>query len=240
MLRILNLCLPIYVVLVWTLTANAKENDHLMKVAFPDGVKTPWVSEIKRWKKMPGGHVVVRALLKKNTPPTESNPAEVVVIADRHGKPAVIARAEVTFSSCLREESSWTTAILAVKLDLAPYNISSTVTAFGIRVSCNTSFPAGENDTDTLFLYRTTGKTLTEIFSVNVANNDRQRGPNDVTEQTAVVKIGKNSTNEFKDLIVETTIRHSLFYQEANAAVRSEKKTDRYKWLGKSYHKQNP
>lgn len=94
-----------------------------------------------------------------------------------------------------------------LELDLIPYRISPSVTAFGVRFQNSYNSTARASSYDALHLYRLDGKRLVPVFAELTFESyveKAQDGSADdiVNERTAVVIISRKKHNGFYDLLL--------------------------------------
>jgi hypothetical protein len=119
-------------------------------------------------------------------------------------------------------------------LDLAPYKISSSDTALGVRTKIHAVFPAGESETEELTLFHIVGGTLKPIFSAEMNLRDEQRGPGDATRSESTLRISDHQTSGHFDLLL-TERSHFQKLLDPDDEGRSEQIRRRFRWRGNGY-----
>jgi hypothetical protein len=117
-------------------------------------------------------------------------------------------------------------------LDLGGYRLSGQDFAVGVRLTCHTTFPAGELTEARLYLLEQQGSTMRQIFEAPIAwtNHDRVAGQDSIAHGT--VEIQPPSHGGHPDLLLRTNIRTEPF-DGGSAKKRVELK--RFLWDGTRY-----
>lgn len=111
--------------------------------------------------------------------------------------------------------------------DLAPYRISKTERAFGLRGAWSDSYSGGMGSYSALYLFAVIDGTLKEVLAVpmssykDIAGDWHKDGTrsHDITQGANVLIISKRSTNGYFDLLLKARIGHwQRLYQWSKAA----------------------
>lgn len=124
-------------------------------------------------------------------------------------------------------------------LDLAPYKISSTQTAIGVRFNKTATYFAGESDSEYLALYVIRGKALTKVLETDMKTQQIQRGPNDAIESSCVLSPIETSTQRHFDMVKTCHIGFSSLVLDDDSGrdpkARRETRRTRIRWSGERY-----
>lgn len=190
--------------------------------------------DVRRWGGVADGAIALR--LERSTIDGTGGHARLRVALLESGGSAVRRRAEGTFDidrpDCTQTngESDKPTALL----DLAPYKLDVSEMAFGVRIKCGRTFPAGEGSRTTLHLFLEKGPSLTRIFDTVVEDHDTQRGPGDQTEEIATIEVDQKDAGK-ADLVVRRRRYASKLIEVSPQRPTKRTKVERYVWDGARY-----
>ena len=123
-----------------------------------------------------------------------------------------------------------------LNLDLAPYRITSTEIAIGVRTKYHGVYPAGESDSEGLALFQVAGNRLAKIFSENMQDSSEERGPNEMLSSTNVLRVGPTKTAGHFDLVL---VRHNrvepLLDDAGSPPPKSTLEKRKFVWNGSAY-----
>ena len=168
-------------------------------LGIPSGFRVPpgYTTEQKPWKANPGYTV----LLASGSSSAVAGTAILGLLKDG----VVVAQATDKDENCdLTQDSLYSGrdgTACEVALDLAPYRIGDNEFAFGIRWKEDATFPAGENNSIELRLWRVDTGKLKKILETRMEDNDEQRGPNDESDTNCTVSVTGEKTLDHFDLV---------------------------------------
>ncbi len=128
---------------------------------------------------------------------------------------------------------SWQLMEPQFSVDRRAYELRKGEFAVGIRFTFTTEFPAGENTTETLYLYRLNDGKIVRVLRLDVANDDRQRGPNDRVVARTALEVLPTESQGLRDLRVRSTFQRGHLVEDGS--VTTERRTSRLIWNGTSY-----
>jgi hypothetical protein len=189
---------------------------------------------LKDWPARPGFAVaLVHAELDEVTSGQDLD-AHVVLL--RRVGTGVEVVATTTFVPEVTTNPAWHVTHPELDPDFARYELRAGDIAFGVRLGLTVDFPAGENASRTLYLFRQDGTKLVEILHTLVQESDEQRGPNDLRESTGVVAVALETTGGFHDLLVHTEwSSRPLVTDDPHPKARTGHSSVRWRWDGVRY-----
>ena len=129
-----------------------------------------------------------------------------------------------------------------VVLDLAPYRIGDNEFAFGIRWKEDETFPAGENNSAELRLWRVDKGKLQEVLETRMEESDEQRGPNEGSNTNCTISVSGEKTLAHFDLVKRCTGSSGPLVDdpEKRPATDTKKTSARtiFRWNGSNYAEQ--
>jgi hypothetical protein len=203
--------------------------------------------EVKAWNSIAGSFVALMYIERDEVVRTEGlEPTLAVLKVSEHGI-EIIARAAIKADACRRlaaDEMALArqddgTSCTEMRLDLAPYRISPSETALGVRTKVHAVYPAGESDEEALTLFAIKGDTLKPIFSHDMASEASERGPNDMITSSSKLRVTDHQTaGHFDLLLIERIQVEELVHRDDDARPkdRSERtERRRFVWRGDGY-----
>jgi hypothetical protein len=190
---------------------------------------------LKAWPRRPGLSVgLVFAALETFGRPEELD-AHVILL--ERSASGVNALATGSLVPMVPTNPGWELDSPVFKLDFAAYEIRSGEFAFGVRFEHRTQFPAGENTTEVLHLFRQDCGRLVDILHTEVRTDDEQRGPNDQRQSTSIVIIAPETTGGFHDIVVRRSSTTAPLDESQPNSVgrRTERRAERWRWTGERY-----
>jgi hypothetical protein len=195
---------------------------------------------LKPWPRRPGASVaLVSATLETFQNPEELD-AHLVLLERNDSRTHVVATGSLV--PMVPTDPAWRLDSPVFKLDFAAYQIRDGEFAFGVRFEHVTEFPAGNNATEVLHLFRQDCGRLIDIFHTEVRSDDVQRGPNDHSESASVVIIAPETTRGFHDIVVQRSFAVSplLEDQPSTSGRRTGQHAERWRWSGERYEPSAP
>ncbi len=137
--------------------------------------------------------------------------------------------------------------LVEITIDTAPYNVTTGIRAFGIRVRYVGSSQANPYENETISLFIKSENTLKNILkSYDVMNSWGEWDTNcagEFIDENKVLIISENMTNTYVDILVKSKIIESKSYIDKNGDCDSTEKTTTEKTLlkfnGKEYKENN-
>jgi hypothetical protein len=124
----------------------------------------------------------------------------------------------------------------AFTFDLAPYRITPTETAIGIRIQVHDIYAAGEGDDETLTLFNVTGHQLTPIFSEEMSGSFEERGPNEMNTSKSTLQVTQQKTKDHFDLLlVDHNVTERLLSDSTAGHPGKHLVKRRFTWNGSRY-----
>lgn len=161
----------------------------------------------------------------------------VVLAANHIVAETVIYARDAADSVCYDEENQ--VSCSDFELDLAPYKISSTQTAIGVRFNQTDTYIAGETNSEYLALYVIRGKGLSKVLETAMKMQEEQRGPNDAIVSSCVLSPIKTSTQGHFDMAKTCHIVFSSLILDDDSGrdpkERNQTKRTRIRWSGERY-----
>jgi hypothetical protein len=125
---------------------------------------------------------------------------------------------------------------MEIHLDLAPYKITSTETAIGVRTKVHEVYPAGEGDSEYLTLFDIAGHNLRKIFSESMSSDDEERGPNEFLHSKSILQVSTQLTADHFDLLLIENNRVDELVETRKAHHPAPKQTThRFTWKASAY-----
>jgi hypothetical protein len=149
--------------------------------------------------------------------PIASMNPHLAVLDERDGKLVSVVESKIAFTdtNCANDGgepvnddpgSEDDESAPALSLDLAPYKMTPSSTALGVRLHCRYTFPAGEGDNTYLALFEVAPGTLRLVFETPIETHDHQRvNPDDDFETKGVVIVQKTAQKGHFDWLLQTT-----------------------------------
>ncbi len=172
--------------------------------------------EIKSWKALDGAFAALLYIDAGEVVGTKRLLPTLAVLRSAEGKPTIIAQSEIDETRCRELPEAGELMpnengddCQEMHLDLAPYRITPSTTALGLRTMIHSVFGAGEDSTQYLTLYEVLGegqKTLRPIFSHEMSASDEQRGSGDLSTAENTLRISDHSTAGYFDLILDERV----------------------------------
>ncbi|MBV8962812.1 MAG: hypothetical protein JO068_21130 [Hyphomicrobiales bacterium] len=224
--------------------AEVPEENDVLRTLRPDLIGDRALTlEVKPWKALHGAFVALMyiGIPGGETVRTQRLHPTLAVVREEGGALSLVARVETEEPRCRELPPDQTELELnldggdcpAMHLDLAPYRISPTETALGLRTKTHEVFPAGESEAEKLTLFRILGHTLKPIFSAEMMYSDEQRGPGDLTTSESTLQVSEQKTSGYFDLVlVETTRSEKIFDTNYSRTKRTQR---RFSWQGGRY-----
>ncbi len=195
--------------------------------------------EIKPWKAFEGAFVALMYIDAGEVMRTQRLRPTLGVMREEGGRLSLLARAEIEEPSCREADQRELEPNLngddcpAMHLDLAPYRISPTETALGLRIRVHSVFPAGESEAEKLTLFRIVGNRLKPIFSAEMMLRDAQRGPGDLTTSESTLQVTGQKTSGYFDLLLVESTRFEKLLDSGDG--RTKRTQHRFRWQGDGY-----
>lgn len=200
--------------------------------------------EIKPWKGLRGAFVALMYIDAGEVVRTQRLRPTLILLRDKGGKLALVARAEVDAVLCRElpqdetrlEENLDGDHCKAMQLDLAAYRISRSETAVGLRKTFHSVFPEVETEVEGLTLFRIAGKILKPVFFLPAMKlRDEQRGSGDLTTSESTLRISHHRTSGYFDLVVTEKTAVEKLLDTGHALLRERRVQWRYRWRGYGY-----
>jgi hypothetical protein len=86
--------------------------------------------------------------------------------------------------------------------DLAPYRITPTETAIGVRTKYHSFYAAGEGEYEELALFDLVGHELRQVFSEEMSSSMEERGPNEMDSSKSTLQVTTQKTKDHFDLLL--------------------------------------
>ncbi|MFN8846531.1 MAG: hypothetical protein ACK5W9_06740 [Bdellovibrionales bacterium] len=213
----------------------------MIKSAIKSDIKN-YNLERKIWKHQAGTEIFL--LYKKINEPQKGEDFDVrvfLVSETPEGAAKILASGKLTPE--LETEESWSYPEAKFCLDLAKYQLTDTQTAIGVRFNYILEFPAGQNQSEILYLLRVNSSTFEQVFHAPVAEGDVQRGPDDASSMKATVSISSQKTNSMHDIVLKEKweLKSLLQNEDGEPDLKSKKckGTKTYKWINNQYSTQD-
>jgi hypothetical protein len=208
--------------------------DVARKISDPSSSK----NEQKAWKENPGYTVLLTSAPSSDL----ANKAVLTVLKDG----AVVAQATDKDKSCdLADDYLYggkDGTACSVALDLAPYRISESEFAIGVRWHQDETFPAGENNAEVLRLWRLSAGMLSKILDTQMRDSDEQRGPNEESEERCTLNVSETKSLGYDDLVKKCTSVTGPLMDDPDdrqdRPTRSSSIETLFKWDGSKYVEQ--
>jgi hypothetical protein len=189
---------------------------------------------VKDWPARPGFSVALVHAEPDEITSGRDLDARVVLL--RHVGTGVEVVAATTFVPAVDTDPAWHVHSTDLDLDFARYELREGDMAFGVRLGLTVEFPAGENDSHTLYLFRPDGAELVEVLHTRVQETDEQRGPDELRESTRIVAVAPETTGGFHDLLVHTQWSSGpLVTDDSHPRQRKGHSSQRWRWDGRRY-----
>jgi hypothetical protein len=189
-------------------------------------VTTEKILSQKKWKAIPNTEIALAQKGKKH----------FLIILNEKEK-TTRARAEIiSEENCNDPEND----CKDFSLDLAPYKVTSDLTAIGVRWKQYSEYPAGESNSKILQLFLLKDTTLIKIFESTMELSATQRGPGELLTKKCILNISEKKTKEHFDLEKVCTKKVEALLENINASKIPpiiNKETTRYVWDGNKYIK---
>ncbi len=189
---------------------------------------------VKDWPARPG--LSVALVHGEPDEITSGRDLDAHVVLLRHAGAGVEVVATTTFVPEVDTDPAWHVRSPELDLDFARYELREGDMAFGVRLGLTVEFPAGENDSRTLYLFRPDGAELVEVLHTRVQETDEQRGPNELRESTRIVAVAPETTGGFHDLLVHAQwTLGPLVTDDPHPQQRKGHSSQRWRWDGRRY-----
>ena len=189
---------------------------------------------VKDWPARPGFSVAL--VHSEPDEITSGRDLDAHVVLLRHVGRGVEVVATTTFVPEVDTDPAWHVRSPELDLDFARYELRAGDIAFGVRLGLTVEFPAGENDSRTLYLFRPDGTELVEVLHTRVQETDEQRGPNELRESTRIVAVAPEMTGGFHDLLVHTQWSSGpLVTDDSHPQQLKGHSSQRWRWDGRRY-----
>lgn len=120
--------------------------------------------------------------------------------------------------------------------DLAPYRITPTETAIGVRIRYHNFYPAGEGQYEDLTLFEAVGHELKPVFSEEMSGSFEERGPNEMNTSKATLQVSAQKTGDHFDLLLVEHRRTEKLTEDSSAGhPGSTLVKRRFVWSGSAY-----
>ena len=189
---------------------------------------------VKDWPARPG--LSVALVHAEPDEITSGRDLDAHVVLLRHVGTGLEVVATTTFVPEVDTDPAWHVRSPELDLDFARYELREGDMAFGVRLGLTVEFPAGENDSRTLYLFRPDGAELVEVLHTRVQETDEQRGPNELRESTRIVAVAPETTGGFHDLLVHAQwTLGPLVTDDPHPQQRKGHSSQRWRWDGRRY-----
>jgi hypothetical protein len=189
---------------------------------------------VKDWPARPGFSVAL--VHAKPDEITSGRDLDAHVVLLRHVGMGVEVVATTTFVPEVDTDPAWHVVTPELDLDFARYELRDNDIAFGVSLGLTIEFPAGENESRTLYLFRPDGTELVEVLHIRVRETDEQRGPNELRESTRIVAVAPETTGGFHDLLVHAQWSSGpLIADDPHPKQRKGQSSQRWRWDGRRY-----
>jgi hypothetical protein len=199
--------------------------------------------EVKPWNATTGAFVALLYVDAGEVVRTERLKPTLAVLMAADGMLSLVAQSTIGEQRCRELPEGGELApnengddCTEMHLDLAPYRISRSATALGLRTKIHSVFGAGENEAEYLTLFEIIGdrrQELRPIFAHEMSVSDEQRGPGDMTTVERTLRISDQLTSGYFDLLlVESTRREKIGGSGGASLKRVER---RFQWQGAGY-----
>ncbi len=119
--------------------------------------------------------------------------------------------------------------------DLAPYRITLTETAIGVRTKIHSIYPAGESDSENLTLFAIDAHHLKPVFNEEMAGSYEERGPNEMLTSKATLQVGPQETGDHFDLFMLEHDRTDKLVEDGGGHPGKSLARRRFAWNGSTY-----
>jgi hypothetical protein len=194
---------------------------------------------MKDWPERPGFSVALVHAEPDAVTSGQNLDAHVVLL--RHVGTGVELVATTTFVPEVKTDPAWRVTRPELDLDFARYELRGLDVAFGLRLGLTVEFPAGENDSRTLYLFRQHGTELVEVLHTRVQETDEQRGPNELRESSSIIAVAPETTGGFHDLVIyHQWSSRLLVTDDPHPKARTGHSSQRWRWDGARYGSPSP
>ena len=207
---------------------SADENHQVQKTAAPATLEKPeegtarevlralgigedgWKVVVSDWRARPGSSVaLVFRSVAPNEAPANLKPLVAILLQDEaHLRVVAKGALDMDDNPCLRNTSSSPSRAPELTLDLAPYKLSATETAVGVRLSCEFFAPGAEGDVVNLYLFRQQHDALEVVFNQPVSLSFYDRVAQEQIESGSTVSMGTIGPRGLADILVRSTDVH--------------------------------
>jgi hypothetical protein len=199
--------------------------------------------QVRPWKAMAGAFVALLYVDAGEVVRATRVPPTLAVLTSLGGKLSIVAQAAIDDQRC-RElpdagdfgSNQGGDDCEDMRLDLAPYRISASETALGLRTTIRSVFGAGESEAEYLTLFAISGDrrdALRPIFSHAMSVSDVQRGPGDMTTLETTLRVSDHLTAGHFDLLLAESSRRDKIGGSSGATVK--RVEHRFLWQGEGY-----
>ncbi len=189
---------------------------------------------VKDWPARPGFSVAL--VHAEPVEITSGRDLDAHVVLLRRSGTGVEVVATTTFVPDVDTDPAWHVHSTDLDLDFARYELRESDIAFGVRLGLTIEFPAGENESRTLYLFRQDGTELVEVLHTRVQETDEQRGPNELRESTRIIAVAPETTAGFHDLLVHAQWTSGPLITDApHPQQRKGHSSQRWRWDGRRY-----